>query len=178
MSYVLRVTALLMLALSAGMAHADTYFTEDQVKQQLFPDAELTERPLNIDTDLLKDIKRATSARLITNSLKVWEATRQGNPAGWLFNAEVLGKHENIRYALALDTAGKITQMEIMEYRETHGGEVADLAWRSQLFGMSLSNKFKLGKDVDNISGATLSCRHLTDGIHGLLIVHDRLLKH
>ena len=171
------VVGFLVCLLAAAAAHSDVFFTEAEVQQALFPGVELLEHPVTIDKSLLKTIKKATSARLITNALRVWQVRDNHQLKGWLFIAEVLGKHENIRYALALDSIGNITAMEIMEYKETHGGQVADLAWRLQLYGKSLSDRFKLGDDIDNISGATLSCRHLADGIHGLLIVHDRLLR-
>lgn len=167
--------ALLVLGLNPALA--EVFFTEQQLIAKLYPDSQLVERPVEIDRALLKDIKRATSARLITDSLKIWEVKKNGELSGWLFNAEVLGKHENIRYALAIDSSGQIVDMDIMEYRETHGGDVKNQAWRAQLFGRRLSSGFKLGKDIDNITGATLSCRHLSDGVHGLLIIHQRLLK-
>lgn len=167
-----------LLTLALGpQAKAEVFYSEQQIKATLFPSSDLVEHPVTVDRDLLKEIKRATSARLMSKSLKVWEVREQGELTGWLFNAEVLGKHENILYALAVDTSGKITRLEVMEYLETHGGEVAEEHWRSQFYAKALNDPLKLGKDIDNISGATLSCRHLTDGIKGLLIVHDRLLK-
>ena len=35
----------------------------------------------------------------------------------------------------------------------------------------------KLDEDIQNISGATLSCRHLTDGVKRLLALYDLVLK-
>lgn len=171
--------SLLALLLLCGLHHAmaEVFFTEQELIDKLYSNAELVEYPVEVNRALLKEIKGKTSARLITNGLKVWEVREQGQLSGWLFNAEVLGKHENIRYALAIDSDGVITDLEIMEYRETHGGQIKDELWRAQMYGRRLGSGFKLGKDIDNITGATLSCRHLSDGVHGLMIVHERLLK-
>lgn len=177
MKYSLRLLTGLWFCCSALNSYAAVFFTEAEAQSALFPNRQLVQHEIHVDTPLLKEIRKRTSARLITSSLKVWKAIEGQQPTGWLFNAEVLGKHENIRYALAIDTNGNILGMEVMEYRETHGGEVAEAGWRSQFYGKSLSDRLKLGGDIDNITGATLSCRHLVDGIHGLLIIHDRLLR-
>jgi Na+-translocating ferredoxin:NAD+ oxidoreductase RnfG subunit len=177
MTHFFKTLCLIVLFTSVSPAIAEVFFTELQLKKTLFPSAELIAHPVQIERSLLKEIKNATSARLISKSIKVWEVRQRSQLTGWLFNAEVLGKHENILYALAINTAGTITNLEIMEYHETHGGEVTSELWRAQMFGKNLSNRLKLGTNIDNISGATLSCRHLVDGIHGLLIVHDRLLR-
>ena len=34
----------------------------------------------------------------------------------------------------------------------------------------------QLGKDIRNISGATLSCKHITQGVKRVLAVYDLLL--
>ncbi len=36
----------------------------------------------------------------------------------------------------------------------------------------------KLDADIRNISGATLSCRHVTEGVHRLLMVYEKALAH
>ena len=168
---------LISLVIFVRPVQAQVYFSETQVNQLLAPGKALVELNVRVDKPLLKEIKKRTSARLNTRQLKIWAVSQGKTQTGWIFHHEVLGKHENIRYALAIDTHGRIMGMEIMEYRETHGGEVRDNAWRAQFYSMSFGERFHLGKDIDNISGATLSCRHLADGVHGLLILHDRLLR-
>ncbi|MCB1687912.1 MAG: FMN-binding protein [Halioglobus sp.] len=34
-----------------------------------------------------------------------------------------------------------------------------------------------MGEDIPNISGATLSCRNVVDGVRRLLVLHDLVLK-
>jgi Na+-translocating ferredoxin:NAD+ oxidoreductase RnfG subunit len=56
-----------------------------------------------------------------------------------------------------------------MSYRETHGDEIRRKTWRDNFDGKSLADPLKLGKDIPNISGATLSCRNVTDGVKRVL---------
>ena len=49
--------------------------------------------------------------------------------------------------------------------------------WRDHFKGKTLDDKFKLDVDVPNISGATLSCRNVTDGIKRLLALQKVVLR-
>lgn len=62
--------------------------------------------------------------------------------------------------------------MDILEYRETHGYEVRNARWRAQFAGKDAHSELQLGRDVRNIRGATLSCRHVTSGVRRLLAIH------
>ena len=95
---------------------------------------------------------------------------RQGDAVlGRVIVDSVLGKFEQIDYAVAVDGAGKVLGIEILTYREGHGAEVRLPAWRNQFVGKTAADPIKLGADVANISGATLSCTHITDGVHRLV---------
>jgi Na+-transporting NADH:ubiquinone oxidoreductase subunit NqrC len=70
-----------------------------------------------------------------------------------------------------------VRSVEILEYRETYGGEIRNPAWRQQFVGKRFGSGVQLGKDIRNISGATLSSRHVTDGIRRLLVTWQLLLR-
>ena len=88
----------------------------------------------------------------------------------------VLGKHEYITYALALTSDGAVSGLEILEYRETYGDEIRNAAWRRQFVGKRSAQRLVLGQEIRNISGATLSSRHVTDGVRRLLATYQLLL--
>ena len=95
---------------------------------------------------------------------------RQGEAVlGRVIVDSVLGKFEQIDYAVALDAAGRVLAVEILTYREGHGAEVRLPAWRNQFVGKSATDALRIGSDIANISGATLSCTHITDGVHRLV---------
>ncbi len=81
----------------------------------------------------------------------------------------VLGKHEYIKYAVGITAGGTVKQIEILEYNESYGYEVREASWRSQFVGKSASSPLQLNVDIKNISGATLSCKHITDGVRRLV---------
>ena len=81
------------------------------------------------------------------------------------------------RGRVALTRDGAVRNVEILDYRETYGGEVRNPAWRQQFVGKRFGAGVELGKGIRNISGATLSSRHVTDGVRRLLATWEVVLK-
>jgi Na+-translocating ferredoxin:NAD+ oxidoreductase RnfG subunit len=108
---------------------------------------------------------------------QIWRAKKDDAALGWLIVDQVIGKSEAITYALALDPHGAVLNLAVLEYRETHGGEIRLPAWRKQFVGKTVQDPVRLDADIHNISGATLSCRHVTDGVRRLLSLYANALK-
>jgi len=155
-------------ALVAAPAAATTYFTVEQAQQQLLPGQALTPVAVTLTPAQAKAIEQASGVRVRENALKVWHAAN----GGWFYVDQVLGKHELITYALALDAQGAVTGVEILDYRETYGGAVRNPKWRAQFTGKKYGAPLKLDADIVNLSGATLSSAHVTDGVRRLLATH------
>lgn len=154
-------------------AQATQYFTVEQVQQALFPGETMTRVPVHLTAEQAQTIERTSGMRVRNRDPVVWRAAQ----GGWLLVDEVLGKHDDITYAVALDASGSVRALEIMEYRESYGFEIRDEAWRQQFVGKTKAAPFKLDADVKNIGGATLSCRHVADGVRRLLAMHDVALR-
>lgn len=165
------VIALVLPAASvfaAPVAYATVYLTVEQAQREMFPTAsEFVARPIDLAPAQRQAIAR--SAGSSSKRLLAWEARSGSRRLGWFLLDKVLGKHENITYAVALDAQGRIATIEILEYRETYGGEIRNPRWRAQFFGKSAASPVSLGQDIKNISGATISCRNVTRGVRRLL---------
>ena len=74
---------------------------------------------------------------------------------------------------------GEVLGVEITDYRETHGMQVIDPEWRKNFIGLSSvqKDKVELEESIPNISGATMSCRHVTDGVRRNLSLFEKVLK-
>ena len=155
-------------ALVAAPACATTYFTVEQAQLAMLPGQALTPLAVTLTPAQAKAIEQASGARVREKALKVWRAAN----GGWFYVDQVLGKHEFITYALALDAHGAVTGLEILDYRETYGGAVRNPKWRAQFTGKRYGAPLKLDADIANLSGATLSSAHITDGVRRLLATH------
>jgi Na+-translocating ferredoxin:NAD+ oxidoreductase RnfG subunit len=150
------------MASAAQVAQATQYLTVEQAQRAAFPTA-TTFGSIRVDFDAA-----ALGARPGW-SPRVWQARDGEKMLGWFLADAVIGKSEAIDYALALDANGAVISLEILQYRESHGSEVRMAPWRKQFVGKTASDPVTLNQDIKNISGATLSCRHLTEGVQRLL---------
>jgi|SRR5581483_942121 len=167
-----------ILAAATAPCYAVQYLTAEQAQHVLFPDAEeFVPRMVNLSSEQMNAIREASGQRVRTPEQRVWLAKRGEKNLGWYIVDEVYGKHEFITYAAAISTAGKVLGIEVLDYRETYGYEIRNPLWRAQFVGKTLSDPLKLDEDIKNISGATLSCRHITDGIRRLLALHALALR-
>jgi FMN-binding domain len=153
-------------------ALATTYLTVEQAQAVLFPGATFTADFRTLTAEQVRAIERTSDVNVLTRDLRVWRVSG----GGWLIVDQVVGKHEFIPFALALDPDGAVAGVEILEYRETYGDQIRQAAWRDQFRGKLPGARLKLGADIQNISGATLSCRHVTDGIRRLLATYALVL--
>lgn len=163
-----------LAAVSAPIvAHAKIYVSVEQAQKILLPNKPLTKNPIIITDDLQDRMRSASSIRHPFQGDRIWRAT----DGGWFIVDEVVGKHEMITYAVALSPSGVVTGIEILDYVESYGYEVAEAQWRNQFIGKTAADPIKLNKDIQNIGGATLSCKHLTDGVKRVAVLYDIALK-
>jgi Na+-translocating ferredoxin:NAD+ oxidoreductase RnfG subunit len=54
---------------------------------------------------------------------------------------------------------------------------VAEQQWRQQFVGKTAHDPLKLNRDIQNISGATLSSKHITDGVKRVMYFYQVALK-
>lgn len=153
--------------------HAVTYLTVEQAQAAIFPGRKLTSVDVTLTPEQRKAIAKASDVRVRILELKVWRV----EGGGWFILDEVIGKHEFITCAVGLAEDGAVKQIEVMDYRETYGGQVRDEKWRAQFTGKKHGAKLKLDDDIQNISGATLSSRHIADGVRRLLATYELVLK-
>jgi Na+-translocating ferredoxin:NAD+ oxidoreductase RnfG subunit len=156
---------------------ATVYLSVEAAQQAMFPGARLVPRTMTLTSQQRKLIASASHVGSFDNVVHVWEARQGTARAGWFFVDRVLGKHEMITYAVAMSADGVVKRVEILEYRETYGGEIRNPPWRQQFVGKRYGSPVQLGNDIKNISGATLSSRHVTDGIRRLLATYQLLLR-
>lgn len=155
-------------------AYAKQYLTIEQAQQLIFPGAVFAQPELvKITDEQRREIERRTGVSVRVPEQRVWRVP----DGGFFIVDEVVGKHELITYAAGLNADGSMRQIEILDYRESYGYEVRTPAWRRQFVGKRAGDRLRLDDDIKNISGATLSCRHITDGVRRLLAFYEVALK-
>jgi Na+-translocating ferredoxin:NAD+ oxidoreductase RnfG subunit len=171
----LTVAAILgALMAPANYAYSKTYLTVEQAKKVLFNNTSMTQIDVLLTKEQMKSIKKSSKTRVRNSKMNVWKTS----DGGWFILDNVIGKHENIDIGVALTRDGKVKGVEVLTYRETYGYQVMNKNWLAQFFGKDHGEVLKLDKQIKNISGATLSCRHITDGVNRLTHSWDQILRY
>ncbi len=169
-----RLILLPLAALVASTpARATVYLSIEQAQAAMFGDQTMTAQTFLLDAAQIAAVQKDSGLPVNSPTVRVWKAA----DGGWFFVDAVIGKSDFITYALGLKPDGSIKQVEVLEYREAHGGEIRYPGWRKQFVGKRHGDVVRLGDDVQGISGATLSCEHVTNGIRRLLAIYATVLK-
>ncbi|GAA5185106.1 hypothetical protein GCM10025771_40740 [Niveibacterium umoris] len=153
--------------------HAVVYMSAEQARGALYPQAarfdEVSFEPSAAQQQALEQaLGNAGKPRRVRG----WTAyDAAGKLLGTVYIDDVIGKYELITYAVAFGAGGEVQAVEILAYRESHGQEIRLPAWRKQFVGRKSLDELRFGDQIKSISGATLSCRHVTEGVQRLAVL-------
>lgn len=146
----------LLLAWIAWIPRAEAFervieSPERFVAQMLGPQAKT--RTLWLVPDVQQGVRRITGHAPSQLRQRYWT---DGTRTVWIL--EDIGKEELITAGFAVEN-GTAVASRVLVYRETRGHEIASPAFLAQFEGTRLLPDGRLSKNIDGISGATLSVR-------------------
>jgi FMN-binding domain len=169
---------LMTALLPAPIVVAADYLSLDAAQKAVYPQADnFQEIIVSQSPEKLQELLVRAGSQPAHGSIRIWSAMRGGTLLGHVFVDEVIGRQSLITYAVGIDVDGALRNLEIMSYRESHGGEVRNPAWRAQFNGRSELEQLRFRTDIKNISGATLSSEHLTEGVRWLMALWQSSLR-
>ncbi len=166
------------LMMPATVVVAADYLTIDAAQRAIFPSADSFEPVvLALTAEQKATISALAGPQPHHGTLRIWKATQADTAQGYVLFDEVIGRSDLITYATGIDAAGALTAIEILSYRESHGGEIRNAAWRRQFASRTELDQLEFRTDIKNISGATLSSEHVTQGVRWLLALWETALR-
>ncbi len=152
------------------------YLTAEQAQAEAFPSATAFDvREVTLSPEQVRALEQRLGEPLRRTTWELRVARQGAEAVGVAGGDDVVGKFEKIPYAVGIGRDGAIRSLEILSYRESHGQEVRLPAWRRQFVGKTATSPLRVGEDVAGISGATLSCTHVTQGVRRIAAVVDVL---
>jgi len=172
------ITAVLIgLCVLPTPGFAEHYLSVEEAQKLCFPAADRFEaRDIPVPVKEARAIRAKSGSRVRNKICRTIVARLDNKPIGVVIVDQVTGKHNLIDYAVALTPSGTVIQVEILDYRERYGHEVRTPEWRAQFKGKTHESPLKLTEDIYNVSGATISCRSITDGIKRVLATYEILV--
>jgi len=148
--------------------------------RRIFPDAQqIHSVTLDLTSTEKQFLAEMSQRHWHGDTLTIFVPVDAGSTLGYAVVDHVKGKDQLITYLVAVSPELSVKDLEILAYREPYGGEVGHKSWQKQFFGKHPGDMMRPGKEIKNISGATISVRSVTLGVKKvlslLLIVQNRL---
>ena len=138
-----------------------TYPNLDSIKHDIW----------KVPNEVKNEIEIKSHQRFFKPNLHIWEIYNDSTMIGIAILDNVIGKSMPISFLVLFDNSGKILYTEIIKYREPHGGEISSRRWLNQFINKIDSSSFKVGTEIDGISGATISVNSVSKGIKKLALL-------
>jgi Na+-translocating ferredoxin:NAD+ oxidoreductase RnfG subunit len=151
---------------------ARQYLNVQEVQQVMFSGEVFVAVGIDVPQHIRDKMRQESGVRYAYQQKNVWKS----NNGSWLLIDEVVGKHEMITYALGINANGSIQGVEIMEYNESYGEQIREKSWLNQFRGKSAKDRIQWNQDIKNITGATLSSKHVTNGVQRLMVLYREYL--
>jgi hypothetical protein len=164
---------LLFLVVAAGTKAEEVYLTPADFVEQSFSGAEPEpdRKAMWIAGDLKERAHDVLEHPYSGLRVRYWE---RGERTAWILDE--IGKYDPITLGVVVD-GGRIESVEVLIYRESRGWEIHLPVFREQFRGATLDPQLALDRNIDGISGATLSVRAVKR-MARLALVLDREVEH
>jgi Na+-translocating ferredoxin:NAD+ oxidoreductase RnfG subunit len=154
------VAVLLAAGLARPAAADQIYLPEQDVPRAIYPDSTGVEhRSLDLTPAELERLSKTLGRKVEARSYPYLEVRKGDAVLGAIFILDAMGQTKPITFAVAVAPSGELHEIQVMIYREPHGEEIREARFRKQFAGKRLQDPVALGKDIDAITGATISSR-------------------
>lgn len=168
---VISAVAFIFLLEAPSFGAERVYATEEKVLEMAFPGAEFRKKTVKLSDEDRNQIKTLTGGKYFKRMVTFHIATIDNEVAGYAVKVNEKGKKKKITFMVIIDRAGTVKSVDLLVFRESQGYEIENPRWRSQFEGKTLKDPLKPKRDIDNISGATISVRAVTRGVKRTLAV-------
>ena len=156
------------------MSMAEVFLSEENAVKLMFPKSERIKKELlRIPTDKKMTIEERIGWKFPEDAFDVYIGETGTQVDGYALVQHTIGKHKPMTYMVGVDAQGRVSNVELLVFREARGGEVRTKRFNVQYEGKTASDPVRINKDIINISGATMSVRSMSAGIKRVLVLVD-----
>ena len=156
------------------MSMAEVFLTEEEALKLMFPKSErITKELLRVSTDRKAAIEERIGWKFPEDAFEVYIGETGTQVDGYALVQNTIGKHKPMTYMVGVDHRGRVSNIELLVFREARGSEVRRKRFNAQYEGKTVLDPIRINKDIINISGATMSVRSISAGIKRALVLVD-----
>jgi hypothetical protein len=156
------------------MSMAEVFLSEEEAVKLMFPKSERIKKDiLRVPTDKKMAIEERIGWKFPEDAFEVYIGETGTQVDGYALVQNTIGKHKPMTYMVGVDAHGRVSNVELLVFREARGSEVRTKRFNAQYEGKTVLDPVRINKDIINISGATMSVRSMSAGVKRVLVLID-----
>lgn len=158
----------------AEMNHAEVFMTEEAAVKIMLPKSQrIRKELLRLSQEKKELVEQRIGWKFPEDSFDVYIGETADKVDGYAMVHNTIGKHKHMTYVVGVDGQGRVTDVELLVFREARGSEVGRKRFNSQYESKTVFDPIRINKDIINISGATMSVRSMSAGVKRVLVLID-----
>ena len=156
----------------SASAQTTVFLKPEEALKLLFKDSqEVIKEDHSVTPEVQEKVSKLLGYELAKSDYPFYIGRTNGQIDGYAVIDDEVGKVLPITFVTRIAPDGKVAAVEIMVYRESHGGEVASRRFLNQFREKSLNDELRLHGNIVNVTGATLSSQALVKGVKRALVL-------
>ncbi|OGR89323.1 MAG: hypothetical protein A2992_02775 [Elusimicrobia bacterium RIFCSPLOWO2_01_FULL_59_12] len=163
--------------LAAPKAWARVFLSQEEALKKAFPDANVIKRKtLFLDDRQVEKIEAAARARMTSRVITYYQAWEGGRITGTAYFDTQIVRTMPMTFMALVKPDGTLGLVEILSFYEPQD-YLPRPAWLRVFAGKALDDKLRLRWEIPSVTGSSLTCQAMTDGVRRLLAVHRVAVK-
>ncbi len=155
--------------------HSKAYMTQEQFVQlstkQFSATIKFDSKTLWLNKTIQADVKRILDHNY--SKLRVrYKLSHSNNNLATIWFLEEIGKERPISFAICINN-NQVQMVRVLEFRESRGYEIQIPAFTQQFEQIKLNTEGKLDRNIDGITGATMSVNAMKKITRVALLFHN-----
>lgn len=182
---------LLFLFSFARICFGITLLVEPEALKLVFPEegVKVTSKKITLSLEQSNAVKKKLGGRLTHSSRNkedqqissqkefvFYLAEKEASLIGAAVIIDEPGAWGPIRFMVKISSSSKVENVLVMSYSEIRGRPICSKDFLSQFIGKTLKDFIKIGRDIDGVSGATISSEGASFAVKKALVICDLLI--
>jgi hypothetical protein len=161
-----------LLFLLADMGRARVYKTQEQALSEIFSGG-YERKTIFLTEDQAQAVEKQARSRLVSRVITYYSGKRgDGSPAGLaFFDTHTVRTSKEVVFVW-IEPSGSVAGSEILAFFEPEDYKVRQ-SWLDRLEGKDVNDELTVNRDLDGVSGATLTVRSLAAAVRRSLALNQ-----
>lgn len=166
--FILALLSMLNTGIGGESLYEKNFKRANKTISKLWENQAVDLKKIDIDPAILGSVKQGPLEIYTINT------AQPELPLAFLCFSQAPSKVDNFTFLVVYNPDLSIKHVEVLEYRENYGGEISSKRFLKQFQGITGTEEIIIGKDIDGISGATISVKSI---VRGVRILNEQMME-